>query len=190
MAKVSLKSLVTDNDDETPDETPTPAPDETAAPSVTVTNPVGAVGHTPPKARGRARRGPIKTVATVYTTNPVFQRLRQHVASCKVRGDIVSYGVVTLLAVQAHADELSRYWTEHGPGASSRGADDMFGVTVRKAGPKKVPWQLHGTTAQQVALLDGFAEQWGAPSRSELVEVALNMYLGPARRGRRTDLNA
>lgn len=186
MAKVSLKSLVTDDDDEAPEEVPAAAPVEDAPTSVTVTNPVGAVGHSAPKARGRARRGPIKTIATVYTANPVFQRLRQHVASCKVRGDIVSYGVVTLLAVQANADELSRYWTE-GPGAVADGVggDDMFGVTVRKAGPKKVPWQLHGTTAEQVALLDGYAEQWGAPSRSELVEVALNMYLGPARRARR-----
>lgn len=185
MAKVSLKSLVTDDDDETTEDAPDSVPVQNTDTSVTVTNPVGAVGHTAPKSRGRAPRGPIKTIATVYTGNPIFQRLRQHVAGCKIKGDIVSYGVVTLLAVQANADELSRYWTE-GPGRETAGADGggMFGVTVRKAGPKKVPWQLHGTTSEQVELLDGFVEQWGAPSRSELVEVALTMYLGPARRVR------
>lgn len=186
MAKVSLKSLVSDDEDETPEDAPTGTPIEDTTTSVTVTNSVGAVGHSMPKTRRRAPRGPIKTIATVYTGNPIFQRLRQHVAACKIQGDIVSYGVVTLLAVQANADELSRYWID-GPGSGPVDLDggDMFGVTVRKAKPKKVPWQLHGTSPEQVQLLDGYAEQWGAPSRSELVEVALTMYLGPARRIRR-----
>ncbi|MCT7367360.1 hypothetical protein A7G45_31295 [Mycolicibacterium llatzerense] len=122
----------------------------------------------------------------MYTVDPIFQRLRQHVAARKVGGEIVSYGVATLLAVQANAEELSRYWTE-GPGAGivDLDDDDMFGVAVRKARPKKVPWQLHGATPEQVEILDRFVEQWGAPSRSELVEVALTMYLGTARRIRR-----
>lgn len=181
MAKVSLASLVAADDDDlstkTPARTSPPEPES----SVTVTK------EAAPERR-QTRRRPVKKIATVYTTDAVFRQLREYVANRKARGEILTYGVASLLAVQAHRDELATLWTEPGGEAPDEGTsedDDLFGVTVRKAAPKKVPWQLHGASPAQVQLLDDLVEQWSAPSRSVLVEEALVRYLAPVPRAKR-----
>ena len=189
MAKVSLRSLVSDNDDDSATEPPTEEHSSTKQPSVTVTELADAAGEegggTAPRRRPHKR---VKKIATVYTTDAVFQRLREYVSSRKAKGDILSYGIASLLAVRHHRHELSRLWLS---GTASEGSasanidldDDLFGITVRKAAPKKVPWQLHGASPSQVEMLDDLANQWGAPSRSVLVEEALSRYLPrPARK--------
>ncbi|QNI09741.1 hypothetical protein GAN17_25415 (plasmid) [Mycobacterium kubicae] len=93
----------------------------------------------------------------------------------RARGELLSYGVVVLLAVEKHATELADLWNrteEH------TGGGGLFDIKVRKAAPKKVPWQLHGATPQQIRKLDDIAHQWNAPNRSVLVEEALVRYLG------------
>jgi hypothetical protein len=187
MAKVSLASLVATDDDDLSTKTPARTSPPEAESSVTVTNEAAPEAHVSAPRR-QTRRRPVKKIATVYTTDAVFRQLREYVANRKARGEILTYGVASLLAVQAHRDELATLWTEAGGEAPDEGTseeDDLFGVTVRKAAPKKVPWQLHGASPAQVQLLDDLVEQWCAPSRSVLVEEALVRYLAPAPRAKR-----
>lgn len=190
MAKVTLASLVTDDDDDL--STKSPARTSPPEPEKTVTVTKQAAPDTQAGApRRETRRRPVKKIATVYTSDAVFRQLREYVANRKARGEILTYGVTSLLAVQAHRDELATLWTPAGGEAAGPGEvegndnDDLFGVTVRKAAPKKVPWQLHGASPAQVQLLDDLVEQWSAPSRSVLVEEALQRYLAPVPRGKR-----
>lgn len=89
-----------------------------------------------------------------------------------------SYGRVALDAIEAQADELKARWR---PERQASG-----GLFVRTDGasqrrrrhseaPARVP--LAGIVASDVAQLDLLAQQWGAGSRSALVEEALRMYL-------------
>lgn len=205
MARMKLEDLVLD-DDETDDESADDsASKEVATPSisepeaVTVTNlddtdTAESSGESrrkqasPPKRRRSRTTGDRPALATVYTTSETFRALRNHVQQRKAKGEIVSYGLVTLLAVQEHRDTLSRLWAEESTGstaAADASDDDLFGITIRQAAPKKVPWQLHGASPAQVETLDHLADEWGAPSRSVLVQEALNRYLEPAPKKRR-----
>lgn len=186
MAKVSLASLVADDDDELSTQSPAKMSAPEPKTAVTVTKPAAPDTHAGAPRR-ETRRRPVKKIATVYTSDAVFRQLREYVANRKARGEILTYGVTSLLAVQAYRDELATLWTQAGgdAGAGDQDSDDLFGVTVRKAAPKKVPWQLHGASPAQVQLLDDLVEQWSAPSRSVLVEEALTRYLAPVPRGKR-----
>lgn len=187
MAKVSLASLVADDDDDLSTKSPAKMSAPEPKTAVTVTKPAAPDTHAGAPRR-ETRRRPVKKIATVYTSDAVFRQLREYVANRKARGEILTYGVTSLLAVQAYRDELATLWTQAGGdagGAGDQDSDDLFGVTVRKAAPKKVPWQLHGASPAQVQLLDDLVEQWSAPSRSVLVEEALQRYLAPVPRGKR-----
>lgn len=191
MAKVDLASLVADDDDTVEPAGPsTPEP-----PAVTVTKEAGTerLPEKTPRKRSRATtattHGGRAAPSTVYTAGTTFRQLRDHVRQRKAKGELVSYGVVTLLAVQQNSDWLKHRWEGGVVRTDTEAADlddsdsgNLFGITIRQAAPKKVPWQLHGATPQQVKLLDDLVEQWGAPSRSVLVEDALNRYLGQAGR--------
>lgn len=201
MARVKLSDLTLD-DDETDDEAADEsASKEVATPpisepeAVTVTNlddtdtAESAVESrrkqaSPPKRRRSRTTGDRPALATVYTTSETFRALRNHVQQRKAKGEIVSYGLVTLLAVQENRDTLSRLW-EAAAAADTDDDDDLFGIKIRQAAPKKVPWQLHGASPAQVETLDHLADEWGAPSRSVLVQEALNLYLEPAPKKRR-----
>jgi hypothetical protein len=92
-----------------------------------------------------------------------------------------TYGQVALDAVEQHADELQRHWINR-PVPRSGGlftrVSDSSGPAKRRrhaAAPARVP--LAGVIASDTDLLDDLAAQWGAGSRSALVEAALRLYL-------------
>lgn len=172
MAKVNMASLLQQG-------TATSAGKETrtadTAKDVTVTKRDEVVDPEQTKRRTVDPNKVVKRLATVYTARTVYAALRQHASRQKAKGELISYGVIVLLAVDKYQDELSKLWTT---------ADDaepethgLFGITVKKAAPKKVPWQLHGATPQQIRKLDDIAANWDAPNRSVLVEEALIRYL-------------
>lgn len=158
MAQRSLASLAGVNTDDQP--TPAPAP----PPPVTVT-----------KRPARTRRGGEgKAPATVYTSREVHTALRKHAAKTKAT-EVTSYGVIVLRAVQEHRQELRSLWNE--PADKPGEDDDLFDLPVRRPRPKKIAWQLHGARREHVQTLDRLVDEWGAPSRSVLVEEALTRYL-------------
>lgn len=168
MAKVSLTSLLDDDDDTTDEQS-----DTTTSETVTVTKDEvegGTQRTKPPRDPDRI----VKSLATVYTPSTVFTALRKYASGQRAKGQLVSYGVIVLLAVDKHQDELAALWTTDQPPQTDGG---LFGVTVRKAAPKKVPWQLHGATPDQIRKLDDLVDEWNAPNRSVLVEEALVRYL-------------
>lgn len=139
-------------------------------------------------------RGPVKNLATVYTPNAIFQKLKTHVSQRKAKGEIVSLGRIVLLAVRDNREELSTLWPS-APTATELAADeaddDLFGdITIRKAPPKKVPWQLHGAKPVHVAALDRLVDDWNAPSRSVLVEEALTLYFASSSKPAAADSGA
>ncbi|WP_278314944.1 hypothetical protein [Lolliginicoccus levis] len=90
-----------------------------------------------------------------------------------------SFGVVVLDAVEAHAEQLARHWARPEPAGSGlfQRADGSRPRRRRHAAaPARIP--LSGIIPADVAVLDGLVEQWGAGSRSALVEQALRWYLG------------
>lgn len=199
MARVKLEDLVLD-DDETDDasaskeaaDQPFSAPEAVTVTNLddtdTAENPPEAPRKTvsPPKRRRSRTTGDRPALATVYTASETFRQLRNHVQARKAKGEIVSYGVVTLLAVQEKKETLAQRWRGVAAPAATDAGGDLFGITIRRAAPKKVPWQLHGASPAQVEILDNLADEWGAPSRSVLVEEALNLYLEPTPKRRAT----
>jgi len=89
-----------------------------------------------------------------------------------------SYGRVALDAIEAHADQLAGYWrTQQVPATGLFSRRDATTSRRRRyvQAPARVP--LAGIIASDIRLLDQLATDWGAGSRSALVEVALRMYL-------------
>lgn len=90
-----------------------------------------------------------------------------------------SYGQVVLDAVERHADELKAYWANavstSGTGLFKR-AEAGRPTRRRHSAPRaRVP--LAGVINTDAAVLDQLASDWGAGSRSALVEQALRLYL-------------
>lgn len=90
-----------------------------------------------------------------------------------------SYGQVVLDAVEQHAGELQAHW-ERSAATSSGGlfkrAEAGRPVRRRHNAPRaRVP--LAGVINADAAVLDQLASDWGAGSRSALVEQALRLYL-------------
>ncbi|WP_100514021.1 hypothetical protein [Mycobacteroides abscessus] len=173
MANLDLKDLVnTDFEDDDDDGVDAEAGrDEGPDENTTEAGGVARIGRP---------RGPVKNLATVYTPNAIFQKLKAHVSQRKAKGEIVSLGRIVLLAVRDNQRELSMLWSPGRTAAelsADEADDDLFGdITIRKAPPKKVPWQLHGAKPVHVAALDRLVDEWSAPSRSVLVEEALTLY--------------
>lgn len=90
-----------------------------------------------------------------------------------------SYGQVVLDAIEEHAGELKAHWVGAVPGSGG----GLFkrveaGRPTRRrhnAPQSRVP--LAGVIDSDVAVLDQLASDWGAGSRSALVEQALRLYL-------------
>ncbi|TEA09163.1 hypothetical protein [Mycobacteroides salmoniphilum] len=171
MARKSLADLVIDDViDDTSDETSAPNPED-SNPADDRHSDENETGTGKPKPR-RSPRQPGTTVkkhGTVYTRSTVLTALTKYVNRRKAEGELVSYGVVSLQAVEEFSEELAQLWATH----VEETGTGMFGITIRKKPPKKVPWQLHGATPDQVNLLDRKVDEWNAPSRSEVVEQAL-----------------
>jgi hypothetical protein len=89
-----------------------------------------------------------------------------------------SYGRVALDAVDTHADTLATYWRTPPPprtGLFSRQNSDAPRRRRHEQAPARVP--LAGIIASDVGQLDQLVVDWGAGSRSALIEAALRMYL-------------
>lgn len=90
-----------------------------------------------------------------------------------------SYGQVVLDAVEEHADELKGHWTQavtnSGTGLFKRAEAGRPTRRRHNAPQSRVP--LAGVINSDAAVLDQLASDWGAGSRSALVEQALRLYL-------------
>ncbi|WP_237707995.1 ribbon-helix-helix domain-containing protein [Hoyosella subflava] len=91
-----------------------------------------------------------------------------------------SYGQVVLDAVEAHVDDLASHWRETtaGPAVSRlfQRVDPSQPRRRRHAtSPARIP--LAGIIPEDIRQLDALASEWGAGSRSALVEEALRRYL-------------
>jgi hypothetical protein len=90
-----------------------------------------------------------------------------------------SYGQVVLDAVEQHADDLKTRWTHAVPVSGTglfRRAEVGRPTRRRHSAPRaRVP--LAGVINTDAAVLDQLASDWGAGSRSALVEEALRLYL-------------
>ncbi|OZF26215.1 hypothetical protein [Rhodococcus sp. 14-2483-1-2] len=90
-----------------------------------------------------------------------------------------SYGQVVLDAVEHHADDLKAYWSRSAPVPNTglfRRAEVGRPTRRRHSAPRaRVP--LAGVIDTDAAVLDQLATDWGAGSRSALVEQALRLYL-------------
>ncbi|MBY6413927.1 hypothetical protein HQ346_19720 [Rhodococcus sp. BP-252] len=90
-----------------------------------------------------------------------------------------SYGQVVLDAVEEHADELKAHWT----GAVTSSGTGLFKraeagrPTRRRHNAPRARIPLAGVINSDTAVLDQLAIDWGAGSRSALVEQALRLYL-------------
>lgn len=90
-----------------------------------------------------------------------------------------SYGQVVLDAVEEHAGELKAHWT----GAITSSGTGLFKraeagrPTRRRHNAPRARIPLAGVINSDTALLDQLAIDWGAGSRSALVEQALRLYL-------------
>ncbi|MFC8181685.1 ribbon-helix-helix protein, CopG family [Rhodococcus sp. NPDC057297] len=90
-----------------------------------------------------------------------------------------SYGQVVLDAVEKHADDLKAHWSAAAATAGTgmfRRAEAGRPTRRRHSAPlSRVP--LAGVINSDAAILDQLAADWGAGSRSALVEQALRLYL-------------
>lgn len=90
-----------------------------------------------------------------------------------------SYGQVVLDAVEEHANELKAHWTNAAAASNTglfRRADTGKPARRRHNAPRaRVP--LAGVINSDAVVLDQLASDWGAGSRSALVEQALRLYL-------------
>lgn len=129
------------------------------------------------EATGRVSPPEVALDPAVYTAlrDLTLRERRTHPARAR------SYGQVVLDAIDQHADQLQQHWRETtGPrvGGLFRRIDQTFPTGRRRhsTSPARVP--LAGVIASDADLMDELARQWGAGSRSALVEKALRLYLG------------
>ncbi|MCZ4277454.1 hypothetical protein [Rhodococcoides yunnanense] len=90
-----------------------------------------------------------------------------------------SYGQVVLDAVEQHADELKAHWANDvtAPGTGLFRRAEAGKPTRRRHNAPRARVPLAGVINTDAAVLDQLASDWGAGSRSALVEQALRLYL-------------
>jgi hypothetical protein len=90
-----------------------------------------------------------------------------------------SYGQVVLDAVEQHADDLKTHWSNAVPSAGTGlfKRAEVGRPTRRRHNAPRARVPLAGVINTDAALLDQLANDWGAGSRSALVEEALRLYL-------------
>jgi hypothetical protein len=110
-------------------------------------------------------------VVPVVLDASILQDLREFAARTEQ-----TQGSVALRAIEAHADELASHWSTPAsdPGRPGR----LFGThtSLRRRTEPGVQTQLR-IAAPDAETLDELAVQWGAPSRSALVNEALRRYV-------------
>ena len=157
----------------------TPAPPEVASPP-----PVPAVARAPsspnPPDGAFANPGSRVSPPEVALAPDVYRALRALTLRERTASPTTarSYGRVALDAIDTHADALATYWKTSQPpstGLFSRQSGDTPRRRRHEQAPARVP--LAGIIVSDVGQLDQLVVDWGAGSRSALVEVALRMYL-------------
>lgn len=91
-----------------------------------------------------------------------------------------SYGHVVLDAVERHAAELQTHWASSTASSSGGGLfkrAEAGRPTRRRHNAPRARVPLAGVINADAAVLDQLASDWGAGSRSALVEQALRLYL-------------
>ncbi|WP_342661380.1 hypothetical protein Rruber_05139 (plasmid) [Rhodococcus ruber] len=141
-----------------------------------------------PRKRSRPREGREGGAAPVSRTAPpevslspaVYEELRALTLRERAGNPTTarSYGQVVLDAIELHAVELEAHW--RASGGSSGGLfqrKQAAGARRRRHSEPQARVPLAGVIASDAKVLDQLAEQWGAGSRSALVEQALRLYL-------------
>lgn len=85
-------------------------------------------------------------------------------------------GGVALRAIEAHADDLQIHWATAHAGAAGRLFDTSTQQRRRRRSEPGVQTQLR-ISVRDATTLDLLAGEWGAPSRSALVNEALRRYV-------------
>jgi hypothetical protein len=90
-----------------------------------------------------------------------------------------TFAQVVLDAIEANQDKLKTFWKAPTPETSGGGLFSRLPAAPARRRrhpqpPARVP--LTGMHPTDAAMLDSLVEQWGAPSRSALVEQALRLY--------------
>ncbi|WP_081608673.1 hypothetical protein [Rhodococcus ruber] len=141
-----------------------------------------------PRKRSRPREGREGGTAPVSRTAPpevslspaVYEALRALTLRERASNPTTarSYGQVVLDAIELHAVELEAHWR-----AAAGSSGGLFqrkqaaGARRRRHSEPQARVPLAGVISSDAKVLDQLAEQWGAGSRSALVEQALRLYL-------------
>ena len=159
------------------------------APKVDEATRIQSVKRDRPTAKPRVEPQPESIPATKRASPPevaiaaeVYTALRDLTLSERRSNPITArtYGHVVLDAVERYSDELQRHWVDR-PTPRTGGLFTRVSASSRPsrrrhaAAPARVP--LAGVISSDTDLLDELATQWGAGSRSALVEQALRLYL-------------
>jgi hypothetical protein len=145
-------------------------------PAVSQVAQVYSVGET------RSRTRATTSVPTAEVAPPIHRALSNMINKEKVKDPITArtFAQVVLDAIEASQDKLETFWKVPVPASASGGG--LFSRTPATPArrrrhpepPARVP--LTGISPANAELLDDLVEQWGAPSRSALVEQALRFY--------------
>jgi len=176
---------------------PSPTPTPTPVPNVAAGLPHADIRQTPQKTtRPRESRPGIRPLGTppatptrvappeVALAPEVYTALRALTLQERATNPVAArtYGRVALDAIEAHADDLAQLWNTSCPPSDSGGALFSSPRQARSSArrrhaqaPARVP--LAGVLGSDVEQLDALAREWGAGSRSALVEAALRRYL-------------
>ena len=168
---------------------PSRKPQLVPAPKVDEATRIQTVKRDRPTAKPRVEPQPEAIPAAKRASPPevaiaaeVYAALRNLTLSERRSNPITArtYGHVVLDAVERHSDELQRHWVDR-PTPRTGGLFTRVSASSRPsrrrhaAAPARVP--LAGVISSDTDLLDELATQWGAGSRSALVEQALRLYL-------------
>jgi hypothetical protein len=128
------------------------------------------------------RRRTAVYVPTAEVAPQIHQYLRRLTTSEKSRDPITArtYAQVVLDAIEANQDELAEHWKAQPAEPTTGGLFSRRPAAPAQrrrhpAPPARVP--LTGLNTADVEKLDQLVAEWGAPSRSVLVEQALRLYL-------------
>lgn len=132
--------------------------------------------------RSRRRRA-TASVPTAEVAPHIHRLLRKLTTKERSRDPITArtYAQVVLDAIEAHQEQLATYWrtdafsTQDGGGLFSRRPAAPPRRRRHAEPPARVP--LTGLNPADGQTLDELVANWGAPSRSALVEQALRFYL-------------
>lgn len=177
---------------------PTPAPTDTRAPVATSAPEVKAETTTPSGGGATARSRTTKAADSDGEGNPTAEISADNLAKLrnlnlaekkKNPANARTYGQIVLDAIDAGHEELARHWKPAGNAEKAPGSLFTRQPVVRKrrrhiAPPAKIA--LTGLNPADARTIDEqLVIEWGAPSRSALVDEALTLYFkrrrGPAR---------